>query len=115
MHVVTGATGHVGNVIVRELLARGKTVKALIRKTSNKAVLEGLKVEKALGNILDLDSLLKAFRHAEVVFHSAAEISILSGRNKLIYETNVEGTRNVIKACIMCGVKRLIYISSIHA
>ena len=115
MNVVTGATGHVGNVIARELLARGRTVKAFMRKTSNNSVFEGLEVEKAIGDILDIDSLIKAFRHADVVFHSAAIISIMPGRNKFIHETNVVGTQNVIKACIKCGVKRLVYISSIHA
>ena len=115
MDVVTGATGHVGNVIVRELLARGRTAKALMRKISNNGVFEGLEVEKVIGDILDLDSLIKAFRHADVVFHSAAIISIMPGRNRFIHETNVVGTQNVIKACIKCGVKRLVYISSIHA
>ena len=115
MEVITGATGHIGNVIVRELLARGRTTKALMRKTSNNAVLKGLEVEKAIGDILDIDSLIKAFRHTDVVFHSAAIISIMPGRNKFIYETNVTGTQNVIKACIKCGVKRLVYLSSIHA
>lgn len=115
MDVVTGATGHVGNVIVRELLARGRTVKALMRKISNNSVFEDLEVEKVIGDILDLDSLIKAFTNADVVFHSAAIISIMPGRNRFIHETNVVGTQNVIKACIKCGVKRLVYISSIHA
>ena len=115
MDVVTGATGHVGNVIVRELLARGRMVKALLRKTSDNGVFKGMEVEKVIGDILDLDSLIKAFSHADVVFHSAAIISIMPGRNKFIYKTNVAGTQNVIKACIKCGVKRLVYISSIHA
>ena len=115
MDVVTGATGHVGNVIARELLARGRTVKVLMRKTSNAAVFEGLEIEKAIGDILDIDSLIKAFTNADVVFHSAAIISIMPGRNRFIHKTNVAGTQNVIKACIKCGVKRLVYISSIHA
>ena len=105
MDIVTGTTGHVGNVIVKGLLARGRTVKALMRKTSDNAVFTGLEVEKAIGDILDTDSLIEAFRGADVVFHSAAVISIMPGRNKLIHKTNVVGTQNVIEACIKCRIK----------
>src|SRR3972149_1655578 len=61
MEVVTGATGCIGNVLTRGLLRKGKKVKALIRATSDLSSLEGLEVEKVLGNILDKDSLIKAF------------------------------------------------------
>jgi len=115
MDLVTGATGHIGNVLIRELLKRGKKVRALILPNEDTASLNGLKVDIAIGNILNLDSLIKAFKDVDVVYHLASIISILSGNEKLIHQTNVVGTQNVIKACFKCKVKRLLYTSSIHA
>ena len=115
MEVVTGAAGCIGNVLTRELLKKGKKIRTLIRSTSNLSSLEGLKIEKVLGDILDRDSLIKAFRGADIVYHLAATISIMPGDKKLIRRNNLEGTRNVINACLECGVRRLVYTSSIHA
>ena len=115
MEVVTGAAGCIGNVLTRELVKKDKKVRTLIRSTSNLSSLEGLKIEKVLGDILDRDSLIKAFRGADIVYHLAATISIMPGDKKLIRRNNLEGTRNVINACLECGVRRLVYTSSIHA
>jgi len=115
MQVVTGAAGYIGNVLIRELLSRGEKVKALIRSTSDLSSLEGLEIEKVLGNILDKDSLARAFKGADTVFHLAAIISIMPGDRAFIRRVNLEGTKNVIDACIKCRVRRLIYASSIHA
>ena len=115
MQVVTGAAGYIGNVLIRELLSRGEKVKALIRSTSDLSSLEGLEVEKVLGNILDKDSLVRAFEGADTVFHLAAIISIMPGDRAFIRRVNLEGTKNVIDACIKCRVRRLVYASSIHA
>jgi dihydroflavonol-4-reductase len=115
MQVVTGAAGYIGNVLIRELLSRGKKVKALTRSTSDLSSLEGLEVEKVLGNILDKDSLVRAFEGADTVFHLAAIISIMPGDRAFIRRVNLEGTKNVIDACTRCKVRRLVYTSSIHA
>lgn len=116
MIVITGATGHIGNALVRELLVRGyKNIRALVLPRENSTSLNGLDVEKVEGDIRDVNSLIKAFRGAEIVYHLAAIISILPGRNKLLHEVNVQGTCNVIEACKKTGVRRLIYTSSIHA
>src|SRR4030066_769202 len=115
MQVVTGAAGYIGNVLIRELLSRGEKVRALIRSTSDLSSLEGLEVEKVLGNILDKDSLVRAFEGAGTVFHLAAIISIMPGDRAFIRRVNLEGTKNVIDACIKCRVRRLVYASSIHA
>ena len=115
MEVVTGAAGYIGNVLIRELLWRGKEVRAFVRCTSDVSSLEGLEIEKVLGNILDRDSLIKAFKGADIVYHLAGIISIMPGNRALIHNINLEGTRNVITACLKCGVKRLVYASSIHA
>lgn len=115
MVTVTGATGHIGNVLVRELLARGKRVRALIPPFEDTLPLKGLDVEPVEGNVLDAGSLILAFEGSEVVYHLAGVVSIASGKSDLLYKVNVVGTRNVVDACLRTGVRRLVYTSSIHA
>ncbi len=111
--VVTGATGHVGANLVRALSDAGRQVRALVRKDLRP--LEGLEVEQREADVLDKASLLAAFEGADVVFHLAGLISILESDEKLLNQTNVGGTRNVVEACLECKVKRLVYTSSIEA
>ena len=115
MIVVTGATGHIGNVIVRELVSRGERVRAVIPPFEVASCLDGLKVEIVEGDIRQIDSLIQAFKGSDVVYHLAGIISILSGKSELLYQVNVEGTRNVVEACLKTKVRRLVYTSSIHA
>ncbi len=113
--LVTGATGHVGNTLVRELLAQGKKVRALVLPGEDTTALQGLPVEVAAGDVLDPASLDAAFRGVDVVYHLAGIISIMPGPNELMHRVNVTGTRNVIAAAEASGVRRLVYTSSIHA
>jgi len=115
MAVVTGATGHIGNVLVRELLSRGKNVRVVIPPSEETSPLDGLKVEMVEGDVRQIDSLMRAFKGADVVYHLAGIISILPGKSELLYQVNVAGTRNVVEACLRAGVRRLVYTSSIHA
>jgi len=115
MDLVTGSTGFLGNVLIRELLSRGHKVRAFHRPESDTSMLDGLDIEKSTGDILDLESLKKAFNGVDTVYHLASVISIMPGRDRKLVRCNHEGTKNVIEACIACGVKKLIYTSSIHA
>jgi len=115
MIVVTGATGHIGNVLVRELLARGEKIRTVIPPFEDITPLEGLEIEKVEGDVRDVNSLIQAFRGADVVYHLAGIISILPGKTELLYQVNVMGTHNVVEACLKSHVRRLIYTSSIHA
>jgi dihydroflavonol-4-reductase len=115
MLLVTGAAGHIGNVLVRELLADGQQVRALVMPGENVSSLAGLDVEYIEGNVLDPESLDRAMRGVEKVFHLAGIISIMPGQDGLIRRVNVEGTKNVLRAAKKAGVKRLVYTSSIHA
>lgn len=114
MMVVTGATGHIGNVLVRELLKKGHKVRALLPKFEDPAPLAGLEVEIVPGDIRDRASLRAAFSGVEVVFHLAGIISI-EGQTKAVQEVNVRGTQNVVEACIEAKVRRLVYTSTVHA
>ena len=116
MNLVTGATGHIGNVLVRELLSNGKEVRALILPGEDLTPLEGLAVDRVEGDVLDSGSLRKAFDGAGTVYHLAGIISILPGKNdRRVYRVNVGGTQNVVSAALQAGVRRLVYTSSIHA
>ena len=110
--VVTGAAGHVGANLVRALLAQGRPTRALVH-VDRKSV-EGLDVEVIEGNICDLEFLVDAFEGADVVYHLAAHISILKDEWPLLESVNVIGTKNVVKACLRCGVRRLVHFSTIH-
>ena len=115
MIVVTGATGHIGNVLVRTLLEKGEKVKVFLLPGEPTDSLDGLHYATARGNVLNKKSLEEAFKGAKAVFHLAGIIAIAPGKKKLLYDVNVQGTKNVIDACLKTGVKRLIYTSSIHA
>jgi dihydroflavonol-4-reductase len=115
MVVITGPTGHIGNVLVRELLKRGERVRALVLPGEDLTPIQGLDTETVEGDVFDLDSLIRAFEGADVVYHLAGVISIVPGEWDRLYKVNVVGTRNVIRACFACGVRRLVYASSIHA
>jgi dihydroflavonol-4-reductase len=110
---VTGATGHVGANLVRTLLSQGHDVRALVH-IDNKGI-AGLGVKVFGGSLMDEAALDRAFSGAELVFHAAARISIAPGDEREVYETNVLGTRNVLRACERAGVGRLLHFSSIHA
>jgi dihydroflavonol-4-reductase len=115
MWLVTGATGHIGNVLVRELLRRGEKVRVLILPGECRAPLDGLDVEAVEGDVLDIDSLLAAMRGVKGVFHLAGIISIMPGTDELVRRVNIEGTKNILRVAKELKVDRLVYTSSIHA
>ncbi len=115
MILVTGATGHIGNVLIRKLLDRGEEVRALIWRDEDIMPLKDLDVERVPGDVLDPASLEPAMRGVDTVYHLAGIISIMPGRNPFVWRVNVEGTRNVLEAAQHANIRRLIYTSSIHA
>jgi dihydroflavonol-4-reductase len=115
IQLVTGATGHIGNVLVRQLLERGDHVRALVRQGKNPAALQGLDVEIVPGDLLDVNSLVRAMEGVDLVYHLGAKISLASGPNPEVERVNLEGTRNVLAAISATGVKRLVFASSIYA
>ena len=115
MWLVTGATGHIGNVLVRKLLERGEKVRALILPGECRESISGLKVEAFEGDILNLDSVFESMRGIKGVFHLAGVISIMPGANPFVRNVNVDGTKNILRAAKESEIKKLIYTSSIHA
>ena len=110
--LVTGATGFVGDNLVRKLVARGDKVRCLVRKSSNVVSLKQLGVELAQGDVKNYDSVLEAMNGIDHVYHCAAAVGIGTFPRKEYYAINVDGTRNVVKACKQAGVEALVYVST---
>jgi len=113
--IVTGATGHIGNVLVRELLARGEPVRAIVHARKHEHSLDGLSVEKVVLDIRKPDQVVRALAGAGTVYHLAGMISISPGRTHTLCRINIGGTQNVIRACRANRVRRLVYVSSTNA
>lgn len=110
---VTGASGHIGNCLVRELVKKGFHVKVLAHSFEN--CLSQLKVEIIQGSLLENQSLEKLCKGVDVVFHLAAAI-VLDNRNPdRVFAVNVTGTKNLIEVSKSSGVKKFIHFSSIDA
>ena len=112
--LVTGASGFIGSCLCRALTERGDEVVALHRSTSLLAGLEGLPVQRHVGDMLDPASLAGALRDVEVVFHTAAPMRP-AANPQTATEAHVVGTRNVIQAACQAGVRRLVHTSSVAA
>lgn len=115
MIVVTGAPGHIGNNLVRQLVEKGQRVRCMVLRGESLKPLHGLDVEIVEGDVRDPASLDAAFSGASVVFHLASVISLIPGHEDLLEQVNVRGARNVAEACLRNGVRRLVHTSSIHA
>lgn len=112
--LVTGATGLVGNNVVRRLLSEGRQVRALVRPTYGMRPLQDLDIDVVLGDICDRESLRSAMRDVDLVIHSAGYVHIgWTGRQKA-EEINVGGTQNVAVVAREAGAK-LIHVSSADA
>jgi nucleoside-diphosphate-sugar epimerase len=114
MILVTGATGLVGSHLLQQLVQAGESVKALYRNTipsiNNTEGVEWIK-----GDILDVVSLEESMDQIDQVYHCAAVVSFNPSKKKAMQHTNIEGTANVVNACINKGVKRLLFVSSVAA
>ena len=115
LNVVIGATGHLGNVLVRSLLQNGEKVRAVVLPNDDFAPIKGLDIEVVRGDITDSPSINEALKGANVVYHLASAVNISSGKRTLLEKINVEGTKNVLSAVLKNRVDRLIYTSSVHA
>ena len=115
MILVTGATGHLGNVLVRKLVESEESVRVFVHPKDDLTPIEDLDVEIVWGDIRNLEDVENACERVDTVFHLAGIISILPWRNKLVEEVNVKGVENVLKAVKKHKVNRLIYTSSVHA
>ena len=111
---MTGATGFIGSHLVRALLARGDDVRVTVRAASRDEALAGLEVERVTADLGDRAALRRAARGVERAFHVAGTTNLRMDPEQL-RRINVEGTRNVLEACLAAGVERAIHVSSVAA
>ena len=110
---LTGASGFVGTAVARRLIEEGLSVRALVRRTSNRANLSGLDLEIVEGDIRDAGLLDKAVGGARYVFHVAADYRLWAPDPQEIIATNTNGTRAVMAAALKAGAERVVYTSSV--
>ena len=111
--LVTGATGFIGSHVARLLLRRGDRVRILARNSSRKSNIEAFGCEVVVGDIKDLNSMLRCVQGCGRVYHVAADYRLWARNSKEIYDNNVVGTRNLLSACCEAGVSKVIYTSSV--
>jgi dihydroflavonol-4-reductase len=111
--LVTGASGFLGSHVARLLVERGERVRVLLRPTSRTRLLEDLAVERLSGDLRDLGSLEKALRGVQTVYHVAADYRLWARDPHEIYESNVQGTRNLLEAAKGAGVEKFVYTSTV--
>lgn len=107
---VTGASGFLGWHVARLLTERGHRVRALCRPASQ---IRELEVERVTGDLRDRSSLDAAIAGCGLVFHVAADYRLWSKNPSDLYQSNVEGTRNLLEAAGSAGVDRVVYTSTV--
>ena len=111
--LVTGATGFIGGNLARALIERDEEVRVLVRPTSNDLAIRNVKAARVIGDLLSPESLRKAVAGCETVYHCAANYSFWSRNGDDIYQTNVQGTRNLLDAARAAGARKVVFTSSV--
>src|SRR5271166_3323030 len=110
---VTGSTGFLGSHVARKLLAEGAELRLLVRANSRTDNIAELPAERVVGDLRDVESLRRGMSGCEVVFHVAADYRLWAIDGQQLYQSNVEGTRNILQATRDSHVRRVVYTSSV--
>lgn len=128
MILITGGTGLVGSHILLDLCKMGKPVRALYRPTADRELVRKIfnyyssandalynTIQWVEGDINDVISLEDAMNGVDYVYHCAALVSFNKRDREKLEKINVEGTTNVVNACLDAKIKKLCYVSSVAA
>ena len=113
-YIVTGATGHIGNNLVKLLLSLGHDVTILIRNINDPAIKE-FNCSKLIGDLSDSTFIENSIEPDSIVIHSAGVIDITEKQVEQMMKVNVDATINLVQICIKKKVKKFIYLSSTDA
>ncbi len=111
--LVTGATGFLGSAVAHALLDAGHAVRVLTRARADTRNIDGLDVDRATGDLTDRPSLERAARGCDTLFHVAADYRLWIPDPAAVYRTNVEGSRDLLRAAAEAGATRIVYTSSV--
>ncbi|MGH8751501.1 MAG: hopanoid-associated sugar epimerase [Burkholderiales bacterium] len=111
--LVTGASGFVGSALTRKLIAAGQRVKVLLRPGADRRNVAQLPVEIVHGDLTDKPSLERALAGCEALFHVAADYRLWARNPDELYQSNVNGTVNIMQAALAAKVQRIVYTSSV--
>lgn len=113
--LVTGANGFIGAWITKDLIEQGHEVFCLVRAKSDLSEIDGLAYQKMLGDVTDAESVIEASKGMDSVFHLAGVVAYKAADRPLMDRVNINGTQNVIQACLTNKVRRLVHYSSVCA
>ncbi len=111
--LVTGATGFTGGHLCQRLAEDGHSVRALVRDPRRCDLLRDWGVELVAGDLRDRESVKRATRGVETLYHIGALFRPENVTRKDMWDTNVEGTRNMLDAAEECGVQRFVHCSTV--
>ncbi len=115
MDLVTGGTGFVGSHVVRALLAKGRSVRCLVRAESRRDNLDGLEIEIVVGDLTDPGSLGRALAGVHTLYHVAADYRLWAKDPQELYRANAGGTESILAAAAEAGIAKVVYTSSVAA
>ncbi len=113
MILVTGASGFVGGHVARLLAERGCPVRVLVRPSSDLRGIADLRVERVFGDLRDRESLERAVAGCDAVYHVAADYRLWAPDPRELYQSNVEGTRNLLEAARRARTRLVVYTSTV--
>ncbi|MDI9244265.1 NAD-dependent epimerase/dehydratase family protein [Marinobacter sp. CHS3-4] len=111
--LVTGANGHIGAHVCRQLLEQGHTVNAMVRPNADLQGLEGVGVTLCRGDVMNPQDVMAAAKGNEAIIHLAAVYKTIAKTAEEIVEPAVQGAKNVFAAAAANGIKRVVYTSSV--
>lgn len=117
IYLITGANGHLGGALIRLLVRQGAAVRGLVLPSEHPVPLPG--VAYVQGDVRDIQSLRPLFEHTDdrevFLIHTAGIVDISDQVSPLVYDVNVNGTKNILSLCRQYCIKRMVHVSSVHA
>jgi nucleoside-diphosphate-sugar epimerase len=111
--LVMGASGFVGSHVTRKLVERGDDVRVYLRRSSNTVAIDDLDVERAYGDLRDVDALRAAMADRDVVYYCVVDTRFYLRDPSPLFETNVESLRNVLNVAVAADLSRFVFCSTI--
>jgi nucleoside-diphosphate-sugar epimerase len=110
--LITGATGYIGSVLTQQMALQGEEIHLLCRKDPGLKEFQQPNIRIFEGDITNPGSVLESMKGVDKVYHMAAYARVWAKDKSVFYRINVDGTRNVLKAALDCGIRKVVYTST---